>query len=137
MERAERKALKIKQATVYNDPHRTVQSGRQDADINVIVAHHKRTGEWRNVNPKTPKYGDFSAAFELEQALAVVARATEEFNSLPAKVRSLADNSPTKFLAMLASEEDVKVLKAAGLPTKSEGPRETPLTPPVGGEPTP
>lgn len=131
MTREERRATKIKQMTEFKDPHRTIQSGRLDADINVIVATHARTGEWRNVNPKVPQYGDFSRPFELERALAVVNQANEEFAALPARVRALANNNPVEFLAMLSDPSAVDVLKAAGLPVKEPTPTTEPTPPPA------
>lgn len=108
--------------TINNQPSRTKQEGRQDANVNYIVATYGRTGQWANVNPRTAKYGDFSEALELEKALDLVNRAEREFMTLPARVRALANNRPEQLLAMLADPETVKILEAAGLEVKKPEP---------------
>lgn len=126
MERSERKQTRVRVATEYKDRSRTKVDGYKDANVNTIVNTHARTGIWTNVNPRQPTYGDVSEMLTLEQSLQVVADAEREFLTLPAKVRALASNSPVQLLRMLANEEDVAILKAAGLPMKP------PPTPPAG-----
>lgn len=132
MDRAARKAQIIKQATINNEPSKTKQEGRLDADVNRIVATYGRTGMWANVNPRQPTYGDVSEMLELEQALELVNHAKREFMTLPAHVRALAQNDPVKLLGMLADPAQVEVLKAAGLPLK-----EAVTDPVTGGGETP
>lgn len=103
---------------------RTKQANRAETDINLMVARYKKTGVFSHINPRIPKYGDFSEAVQLEDAFNRVQQANREFMSLPAQVRALAQNDPVIFLEMLADEGGVAALKAAGLPLKdtpSEG----------------
>lgn len=133
MDRETRKKTRIAEPTINNLPSRTKQEGRLDADVNTIVNTFARTGQWANVNPRTPTYGDVSQMLQLEEAVALVQNAQREFMTLPAKVRALANNDPVQFLGLMADPEAVKLLKAAGLPTK-----EPVVVPPQGGEtPTP
>jgi len=134
MDRAERKQTRIPVRTINNEPSRTKQEGRLDADVNRIVATYGRTGMWANVNPRTPTFGDVSEMLELEQALELVNKANADFMTLPAKVRAMANNDPRKFLEMMADPEAVKALQAVGLPIKeaeSGGETPQPETPPA------
>lgn len=130
MERAERKATRIRVATDNQERSKTKQDGRDDANVNRIVATYGRTGMWSNVNARQATYGDVSEMLELEQALELVNHANREFMSLPAHVRALAQNDPVRLLGMLADPAQTEILKAAGLPVRD------PVV--VGGEtPTP
>lgn len=106
---------------------RTKQANKSETDINLMVARYKKTGMFTNLNPREPKYGDFSEAVSLEEAFHRVATANQEFMKLPAQVRALANNDPVTLLEMLADEGATAALIEAGLPVK---------TPPAEGENT-
>jgi len=134
MDRSERIKNRVKVATTNNERSRTKQEGRRDADVNTIVNTYKRTGIWANVNPRQPTWGDVSQKLELEVALELVNKANAEFMTLPAHVRALAQNSPTRLLEMLADPAQVEVLKAAGLPMKPTPAGSGDTTPEASGE---
>jgi len=115
--------------TDVSGPSRTKQANRHETNINLMVGRYKKTGVFSNLNPRTPKYGDFSEAVTLEEAFQLTRAAEKSFMELPAAVRALAQNNPVTFLEMLADEGAVEALKAAGLPIKD--------TPPVGENPAP
>lgn len=104
---------------------RTKQANKHETDINLMVARYKKTGNFGNINPREPKYGDFSEATTLEEAFHRVEQANRDFMALPAQVRALANNDPITLLEMLADEGATKALIDAGLPV---------TTPPVEGE---
>jgi len=108
---------------------RTKQANRNETNINLMVSRYKKTGLFQNLNPREPKYGDFSEAVTLEEAFQRVQDANRSFMQLPAQVRALAQNSPVILLEMLADEGATAALVKAGLPI---------LTPPSeGGNGTP
>lgn len=106
---------------------RTKQANRNETNINLMVARYKKTGQFQNLNPREPKYGDYSAAVTLEQAYQAVFEANQSFMELPAAVRAVAQNNPITLLEMLADEGATQALVKAGLPIKD--------TPPVGENP--
>jgi len=97
---------------------RTKQANRNETDINLMVSRYKKTGQFQNLNPREPKYGDFSQAASLEEAFNLVQNANRSFMELPAQVRALAGNNPITLLEMLSDEGATQALKAAGLPVK-------------------
>lgn len=94
-----------------------------------MIARYKKTGVFSNLNPREPKYGDFSEAVTLEEAFHLVANAQKSFMELPATVRALAGNDPVTLLEMLADEAATGALVKAGLPIKD--------TPQAGENPAP
>jgi len=108
---------------------RTKQANKSETDINLMVNRYKKTGIFQNLNPREPKYGDFSEATSLEDAFHQVEAANRSFMELPATVRALAHNNPITLLEMLADEGATQALVKAGLPVKTPTPvGETPQT---------
>jgi len=123
---------KIKVLTEVGTRSRTKQANRSETDINLMVARYKKTGIFTNLNPREPKYGDFSESIALEDAFNRVAQANRDFMQLPAAVRALANNDPVMLLEMLADEGATAALVKAGLPVV-----ETTDTPSAGENPAP
>ncbi len=94
----------------------TKQSFQDDCDINKIMARHRKTGVIEHVNPRMPRYGDFSAVTDFHAAMEQVNAAEEEFARLPSAVRSLCENDPELLLRALTDEKQTAALAAAGLP---------------------
>lgn len=99
---------------------RTKQSFKDDCDINLIVKRHASTGLWSHLANRTPLYGDFTQATELQDAIEKVNAAEDEFFVLPAAVRAACNNNPVQFYNMMGAEEAVRLLADAGLPMSAE-----------------
>lgn len=100
----------------------TKQSEKEAADINKIVAAYGKSGVWTNVNPLEPRYQDNTYVTDLLAAHNLIQEANEQFYSLPAEVRSLAENNPIKFAEMLTDEGAVAMLEQLGAPIKKTDP---------------
>lgn len=112
--------------TVDCGPGRTKQAAKDECNINTIMAKYQRTGQLPDMIRKDARYGDFSAAVDYREALNRVLLAQEQFQGLPAKVRSRFQNDPAQFLAFVEDEanadELVKMdLAARGETTRQEG----------------
>jgi len=134
------------------EPTRAKQAFKEDADVNNIVRRFQKTGLLPNPNGPAPMYGDFSEPVQLQEALDIVNRANEQFDSLPAHVRKRFHNSPQEFLEFthdasnqqemeklgLFSEEAVSRVKAAKqrVKDKDKPPKNPPESPPVDGQAT-
>lgn len=100
-------------------PSRTVQSAKDDADINVIVKRFGLTGAMPQ-NLRLPQYGDYTGINDFHSAMNVVRQAQETFMELPADVRARFGNDPQAFLEFASDPENFKELVKMGLATQSE-----------------
>lgn len=96
---------------------KTVQSGKADADINVIM---KRFGVTK-VMPivgRIPRYEDFEDVFDFRTAMDTVNAANRAFMQLPAAFRKRLGNDPQEFLKFVQNEENRAELEKLGLVVK-------------------
>lgn len=105
---------------------KTIQSEKDNCDVNLIVSTYGKTGQFAHINPRTPTYGDFTGPTDLFEARKLFQEAEAAFMELPAEVRKMANNDPVTFLEMMADEGAVKALKAAGLPVVEPAKTDTP-----------
>lgn len=94
------KAASDEAALLCSDPSLTVQSDKDDADINVLVERFG-IGFVDPHDVRQPLYGDFTGVVDYQSALHAIQAADESFMSMSAKVRSRFDNDPQKFLAFV------------------------------------
>lgn len=114
---------------------RTVQSGKDDADINVIV---RRFGIGANAPAplRLPEFGDFTGIEDYQSALNQVIAGREAFDALPATVRARFGNDPGalwQFLHTPGNEDEAREL---GL-LEPESPAPAPMRVEVVNPPTP
>lgn len=88
---------------------KTVQSGKEDADINVLVRRFGLTGNLAKPNVE-PFYGDFSEAIDYQSALNRVIEADHAFNAMPVEVRNRFENDPGKLWEFLHGEHTPETL---------------------------
>lgn len=92
----------------------TDQSYKKACDINNIIKAYAKTG----ILPEGRQggtYGDFSNIPTLEIAFEAVNNAKEAFLSLPADVRKLIDNDPSKLANFVADEQNYEICLKYGL----------------------
>jgi len=106
------------------DPSLTQQQFAEEADINTIVDRFMRTG----VMPEgvsVPSYADFEGIFDFQTAQNAVRKASENFFSMPAELRSRFQNSPQVFLEFFAdpanTDEAIKLGLAVPRPGQQSG----------------
>ena len=96
------------------EPSLTVQSGKDDADINVIVRRFGITGQLpENVN--LPTYADYDEVFDFHTAQQRILDAEVEFMKLPADIRSEFKNDPGIFFDIASNPENIDYLRDLGL----------------------
>lgn len=106
----------IKVTCPTTGPSKTIQSMRDDCDVNLIVKRHASTGLWSHLAPTEPIYGDFTQATDLQTAIERVDQAEASFMELPAAVRQRCLNDPVEFLKLIAAEDTFAELVKLGLP---------------------
>ena len=84
----------------FDQPSQTLQSFKDDADINCIIARYENTGVL--VDPtvpvsRTPQFGDYSDLPTYQEAQNVIVAANNAFNSLSSKIRERFGNDPAAY----------------------------------------
>lgn len=95
-----------KPGITFDQPSQTLQSFKDDADINCIIARFENTGVL--VDPtvpvsRTPQYGDYSDMPTYQEAQNVIVAANNAFNDLSAKIRERFGNDPAAYFDFVQS----------------------------------
>lgn len=90
------------------------QSFKDEVDINTIV---KRFGIGYEMppNPKVPQYGDYTNIPDFHTAMNLVATTRENFEQLPANVRSKFENDTEAYVKFCLDEKNREEMKTLGL----------------------
>lgn len=96
------------------DPSLAQQNFKDEVDINVLLERFKVTGQLPQ-NVVLPTYGDFTGLSDYQTAMAAVLRAQDQFNALPAEIRSRFANNPQQFLEFCSDEANLPELRKMGL----------------------
>ena len=87
--------------------------------VQSILERFTRTGELP-VNPLTPRYEDVSDVGEYNDAMNLVARITEHFESLPSDIRLRFSNNPAEYLAFINDPNNIDMAVDMGLLQRNE-----------------
>ena len=90
----------------FTEPSATLQSFKDDADINCIIARYENTGVL--VDPavpasRTPEFGDYSDMPTYQEAQNVLVAANNAFYSLSSKIRERFGNDPASYFQFVQS----------------------------------
>ena len=97
-------------------PSKTVQSFKEECDINNVMLRFEQTGILEHVSTYAPQWGDFSdTPSSYQDALAQIKNAEDMFKDLPARVREQFDNNPGKFIDFVENPENTQALIDLGL----------------------
>ncbi len=117
---------------------RTKQADAQQTDINLIVEHHRETGDLKHISSELAMYGDFSNVPDYQTALNQTIAAQRMFMMLPPAIRSRVENDPVKFVEFIEEPANAAEAITLGLLEDPEapGPSDPPPTPPEPEPPT-
>lgn len=108
----------------------TVQSAKDQCDINKLISRYQKTGQLPPVAHTNGVYGDFSGVKDYHTAMNAILSAQESFQTLSAEVRKRFDNDPAKLLSFLNDpKNDAEAIKLGLVNPKVEEPQ--PPTPVV------
>lgn len=96
------------------DESLTVQSDKEDCDINTLVKRFGITGELPS-NVRIPLDGEFANVKDFHSAMNLLVEAREGFMELPADVRSRFDHDPGKFVAFCSDEKNLEEARKLGV----------------------
>lgn len=111
---------------------RTKQSFKDECDINNIIKRFMKTGVLDFVAKHAPQYGDVTG-LSFTMALDTVAKASDLFNDLPAKLRARFSNDPAQFFDFIQDPENREEAQRLGLLKPKDAtpaPVATPVAPP-------
>lgn len=113
-----------KTGELVKEPSLTKQDQAEACDINRIIRQYSATGVWSHVNERAQQgvYADLASAPDYQDALNIIARANEAFESLPASVRERFQNDPARFLDFLQDPTNVDEAIKLGLAERVEEP---------------
>lgn len=100
------------------DPGKTQQSFKEDADINVIVKKFTQTGIIDNLAKQQPSYRD-NSDLTFTEAMYAVKDAETEFKKLPSEVRTHFENDAAQYLDAITDPERIAELSDLGLIEKA------------------
>ena len=90
------------------------QQFKDECDINNIMEKFGMTG----LLPQAPleaTYGDFSGVYDYHTALNAIIASEEQFDALPAQLRSRFDNDPSKLIVFIEDEANRPEAEKLGL----------------------
>lgn len=119
----DRDAVSLETAMVDDQdafPSKTIQSGKDEADINIILKRFGVTGQLPPMSQRMPEYGDFTGITDFHSAMTIVRQAQEAFMELPAEVRSRFGNDPGAFINFASDPENLPELRKMGLAKEAE-----------------
>lgn len=86
----------------------TVQSDKNQANINSIVRRIEKGGMLHNLNSGTPFYGDVSEYAGLQDAIIKVQNANEMFMDMSPEIRKRFNNNPVELVDFLRDEKNTQ-----------------------------
>lgn len=110
----DRKGDSARHANRIGGKSRTLQSQKDDADINVIMKRFGVTGLAPN-NVRAPTYGDFTDAMDFRESMDAIRAAKESFMQMPAAVRKRFANDPQLFVEFCSDKKNLDEMRALGL----------------------
>lgn len=103
------------------DPSLTVQSQKEEADINTIVRRFGLTGELPQ-GVRVPSYGDFDVVNDYRSALEALDSAKRSFAAMPSEVRRRFDNDPGAFVEFCSDSRNLEEMRKLGLAVPAKEP---------------
>lgn len=117
----DRRKVSIETGLKCLEPSLTVQSQKEEADINTIVKNFGVTGVLPQ-GVRVPTYGDFDVVDDYQSALHAIKAADESFMLMPADVRERFGNDPQKFLEFCADSANLEEMRKLGLAVQKAEP---------------
>lgn len=118
---------RVPHALYCEEPSMTVQSMKDECDINKIIARVAKGGDLNHVEARVAQYGDFTNVPSYDEALNLVQRAQGMFMSMSPEVRERFANDPGLMVKFLQDEKNYDEAVELGLCVKKvEAPKAAP-----------
>lgn len=110
----DRRQASIDSGLKCNDPTRTKQSFKEEADINTIVKRFKITGRLPE-NVRMPVNADYDQIYDFQSAMNVIRQGEESFAAMPANIRARFMNDPARFVEFCLDDNNRPEAEKMGL----------------------
>jgi len=120
-------ALSIETGLSCPEPSLTLQSAKDDCDLNLIVDRMVKTGE-HLPQASIEDYGDFTGAEDYHTLMNKLIDAQDAFSTLDAPVRERFNNDPGQLFQFLNNENNRQEAVKLGLLIQPETPSAAPIT---------
>lgn len=100
--------------TENKEPSRTVQDGKDEADINVLVRRFGVTGSINGI-ARPPALTEFGEIFDFQTAMDMINAANRSFMEMSAETRARFMNDPGRFVEFCSKEENLDEMRKMGL----------------------
>lgn len=110
----DRVAASLRAVVVNALPSMTIQSGKDEADINVLVRRFGLTGMITGVE-RPPALEEFADIFDFQSAMNLINQADRSFKAMSAETRSRFNNDPARFVAFCSDEKNLDEMRKMGL----------------------
>lgn len=113
---------------------KTLQSFKDECNINTIVNSYMKTGMWGNSlrgATSKPMFGDFTSVPDFVESQNIIAKANEMFDAMPLNIRKRFNYNPEELLAFVNDENNKEEAIKLGIATEKPKPEPepTPVTP--------
>lgn len=99
----------------FSQPSRTLQSFKDECDINTIMSKYEKNGLIDHVNTYGGQYGELPDVVDYHENLNQILAAQEAFASLTANIRDRFQNDPGQFLEFVSDPENADEMRDLGL----------------------
>lgn len=120
-------ALSIETGLSCPEPTLTLQSAKDDCDLNLIVDRMIKTGEQLPA-ASIQDYGDFTGAEDYHTLMNKLIDAQDAFSTLDAPIRERFNNDPGQLFQFLNNENNRQEAINLGLLVQPETPSAAPIT---------
>lgn len=114
-------------ATENHSPSLSIQSAKDESDINFLVRRFGLTGELNGIQPP-PSIEEFAEVFDYQSAMNLIVKSRESFMELSPEIRFRFANDPGLFVAFCADPANIDEARKLGiaLPKPPEPPAPVP-----------
>lgn len=117
---------RVKRVVGFVGESLTVQSEKDNCDINTIVKRFGVTGIVPGRSAEPLPNGTYAESFDLQSAMNVVRQAQESFDALPARVRERFHNDPVEYVDFLKDKDNLEEARKLGMVKPEVKPPEPP-----------
>lgn len=108
----------LRVCTINDDVDMAQQQYKDSCDVNKIMEKYEKTGQITHLAKTQGRYANLGEPQDLMEAIIIKERADKAFETLPAKIKAMANHDPVQFIKMLQDPQYDDVLQEYGVKDK-------------------